>query len=140
MQKRLQECGRAFLDQIFEALCLKPEFYVLMMDNFGNYLCQKIIECTNDSQIKTLLRTLLPHMSVICLNNHGTRAVQSVIERISGSSDLIDEFLRSITGNLYEVILDVHGNHVIQNCVVQFPAVKNQIFFDIIAENCLEVA
>jgi len=60
-----------------------------------------------------LLNTLYDKMGMICLDNHGTRAVQSLIEKIKDFPELIHLFISSIYPNLLDIILDVHGNHVI---------------------------
>jgi hypothetical protein len=88
-----------------------------MRDAFGNYLCQKIISTSTLDQINMILSTLYDKLGIICLDNHGTRAVQSIIEKIKESPDLIHVFLSSIYERILDIVLDVHGNHVIQNCI-----------------------
>jgi hypothetical protein len=53
------------------------------LDPFGNYLCQKLLEFTTDEQRDTLVRNAAPSLVQIALNQHGTRALQKMIEFIS---------------------------------------------------------
>jgi hypothetical protein len=52
-------------------------------DPFGNYLCQKLLEFSNNEQRNTLVRNAAPSLVSIALNQHGTRALQKMIEFIS---------------------------------------------------------
>ena len=52
-------------------------------DPFGNYLCQKLFEFSNDDQRTVLINNAAPQMVKIALNQHGTRALQKMIEFIS---------------------------------------------------------
>lgn len=53
------------------------------IDPFGNYLCQKLLEYTNDEQRNALVSEAAPALVEIALNQHGTRALQKMIEFIS---------------------------------------------------------
>ena len=53
------------------------------LDPFGNYLCQKMLEYSNDEQRTVLINNAAPQMVKIALNQHGTRALQKMIEFIS---------------------------------------------------------
>ena len=55
----------------------------LVQDPFGNYLCQKLLEFTNDQQRDVLVSNAAPSLVQIALNQHGTRALQKMIEFIS---------------------------------------------------------
>lgn len=54
-----------------------------ILDPFGNYLCQKLLEHSNDAQRTVLVNNSAPQMVKIALNQHGTRALQKMIEYIS---------------------------------------------------------
>ena len=109
-----------------------------MQDSFGNYLCQKMIMTCSINQLDDLLEILASNMPHICLNNHGTRAVQSIIARISEEEALIKKFVASINVNLNQ-ILDDHGNHVIQNCISSFKW-NTEPLYEVITQNCVQIA
>jgi hypothetical protein len=54
-----------------------------MIDPFGNYLCQKMLEKCNDEQRTMIVEIVAPELVQIALNMHGTRAVQKLIEYLS---------------------------------------------------------
>ena len=136
LQKKLDEGNREFQESLFDKIL--PFFHKIMQDSFGNYLCQKMIQTCSEAQLARLFEVLTPQMPVICLNNHGTRAVQSIIERITGSEALITKFISIIQVNLGQ-ILDDHGNHVIQNCISSFKW-NTEPLYEVITENCLQIA
>lgn len=55
----------------------------MISDPFGNYLCQKLLEFSNDEQRTELINNAAPQLVQIALNQHGTRALQKMIEFIS---------------------------------------------------------
>src|SRR5690242_8494100 len=81
LQKKLEERNTEYLQIIFDETA--PHVLELMTDPFGNYLCQKLLGFTNDGQRNTLVRNAAPAMVSIALNQHGTRALQKMIEFIS---------------------------------------------------------
>ena len=52
-------------------------------DPFGNYLCQKLIEHSDDYQRTAIVQCVAPNLVTISKNMHGTRAVQKMIECLS---------------------------------------------------------
>lgn len=71
---------------ILEVACLLKSY---MTDPFGNYLCQKLLEFANDEQRTVLVNTAAPQLVKIALNQHGTRALQKMIEFISTQEQAI---------------------------------------------------
>lgn len=71
---------------ILEVSCLLKSY---MTDPFGNYLCQKLLEFANDEQRTVLVNTAAPQLVKIALNQHGTRALQKMIEFISTQEQAI---------------------------------------------------
>jgi hypothetical protein len=54
-----------------------------------------------------------PKLTKICLNNHGTRAVQTLIEAIKKDKPKVAKLLKALEPKIIDIILDGHGNHVI---------------------------
>jgi hypothetical protein len=64
-----------------------PEVGVLMMDPFGNYLVQKVLEICSSEQRSAVLNQACETtglMSIAC-NMHGTRALQKLVETVCSS-------------------------------------------------------
>ena len=55
----------------------------VMVNQFGNYLCQKIFEVSNQNILAALVNQLLIDLVDISLNVHGTRALQTLIEKLA---------------------------------------------------------
>ena len=55
----------------------------LLLDPFGNYLCQKLLEFSTDEQRNVICESVAQDLVNISLNMHGTRAVQKMIDFLS---------------------------------------------------------
>lgn len=110
----------------------------LMTDPFGNYLCQKLLEYCSDDERTVLIQNAAPDMVRIALNQHGTRALQKMIEHVTlpVQVSLIVEALRY---QVVELIQDLNGNHVIQKCLNKLNAADASFIFDAVGKNCVEV-
>ncbi|KAJ1820807.1 hypothetical protein LPJ75_000861, partial [Coemansia sp. RSA 2598] len=114
-------------------------FSELMTDPFGNYLCQKLFEHCNETQRTQIIRDVAPSLVEISLNMHGTRAVQKMIESLSGQ-DQIEAVINALHDSVVMLIRDLNGNHVIQKCLSQLSSKNNQFIYDSVAQSCSEVA
>ncbi|CAO3576649.1 unnamed protein product [Absidia cylindrospora] len=137
LQKKLEDPNGLHLQTIFDEIY--PHFVELMTDPFGNYLCQKLVERCNDAQRTALVDIISPDLLQICLSMHGTRAIQKLIEYLS-SSYQIKTVTLAIQPNVVALIKDLNGNHVIQKCLHRLSAEHNQFIYDIVSDNCIEVA
>ena len=54
-----------------------------LIDPFGNYLCQKLLEYSTDEQRNVICESVAQDLVNISLNMHGTRAVQKMIDFLS---------------------------------------------------------
>ena len=52
----------------------------VMTNQFGNYLCQKIIEVCQVKNLKQFVDAVLPSIVEISMDIHGTRAIQTLVE------------------------------------------------------------
>ena len=55
----------------------------VMVNQFGNYLCQKVFEAADQSILAIIVSKLQADLVEISLNIHGTRALQTLIEKIA---------------------------------------------------------
>ena len=53
-----------------------------MTNQFGNYLCQKLIEVSSKETLKLLIHAILPSIVNISMNLHGTRVIQTLVEAL----------------------------------------------------------
>jgi hypothetical protein len=107
-------------------------------DPFGNYLCQKLLEHSNDDQRTVLIRAAAPSMVKIALNQHGTRALQKMIEFIS-TPEQIQIITEALRFEVVPLIQDLNGNHVIQKCLNHLSPEDAQFIFDAVGTSCVIV-
>lgn len=111
----------------------------LMVDPFGNYLCQKLVEKIDPSRRSEIILSVAPSLATIAMNMHGTRAVQKVIELVSSPDD-IHAIRTALADVVVPLIKDLNGNHVIQKCLFHMSADENQFIYESVAKCCVEVA
>lgn len=63
----------------------------MMVDPFGNYLFQKLLERVKEKQRLVIIRRVSSNLVAAALNLHGTRSVQKVVEVCATSSSVIEE-------------------------------------------------
>ncbi|KAG0787117.1 hypothetical protein G6F57_009003 [Rhizopus arrhizus] len=125
-------------DLIFNELY--SHFNELMIDPFGNYFCQKLLDKCTDEQRTKIVHIASPHLAQAALNIHGTRAVQRLIETIS-TPEQIDSVIHALNPSVTALIKNLNGNHVIQKCLHYLSKEeKNQFIYDAICIHCVEVA
>lgn len=110
----------------------------LMTDPFGNYLCQKLLEYCNDEERTVLIQNASRDLVRIALNQHGTRALQKMIEFISTPGQ-IQTIIESLRHEVVPLIQDLNGNHVIQKCLNKLSPLDAQFIFDAVGTHCVDV-
>ncbi|XP_061350091.1 putative pumilio homolog 8, chloroplastic [Gastrolobium bilobum] len=114
----------------------------LMMDPFGNYLVQKLLDvCREDQRLQiVLMLTKEPGLLVrTSLNLHGTRVVQKLIGTLNSRKQI--SLVRSaIQPGFLDLIKDLNGNHVIQRCLQCFSCEDNEFIFEAAAKFCVDIA
>ncbi|KAK2751378.1 hypothetical protein FQN55_001115 [Onygenales sp. PD_40] len=136
LQRKLEEQNPAHVQLIF----LETHHHVveLMTDPFGNYLCQKLLEYSNDEQRTALINNAAPQLVKIALNQHGTRALQKMIEFISTPEQTLT-VINALKDCVVELVQDLNGNHVIQKCLNRLSATDAQFIYDAVGRSCVKV-
>lgn len=111
----------------------------LMVDPFGNYLVQKLLEKVNEEQRITLVRNASSQFVTIALDPHGTRALQKLVECINTQQEA-EIIVKSLSSDVVSLSRDLNGNHVIQKCLQRLTPEDSQFIFDAAANNCLKIA
>ncbi|GAB7354817.1 hypothetical protein MBLNU459_g5204t2 [Dothideomycetes sp. NU459] len=136
LQKKLEDRATEHIQLIFDET--NTHVVELMTDPFGNYLCQKLLEYCNDDQRTVLIRNAAPQMVKIAVNQHGTRALQKMIEFIS-TREQIQIIIEALQFEVVHLIQDLNGNHVIQKCLNHLSPEDAQFIFDAVGTNCVVV-
>eukprot|EP00979_Chaetoceros_neogracilis_P005134 scaffold896_cov233-Chaetoceros_neogracile.AAC.4 len=126
-----------------------------MVDPFGNYLFQKILEKITRPERILLIKTVSPRLVNASLNLHGTRSVQKVVELCAidetnddkskkgsqSSKETAAEILtKALTPAAARLCIDSHGNHVIQRILLKLPYQYSQFVFEAVANSVGDVA
>lgn len=107
-------------------------------DPFGNYLCQKLLEYCNEMQRTTLINNTSPNMVTVGFNQHGTRALQKMIDSVTLTQQ-VRMIQNSLEHHVTPLIQDLNGNHVIQKCLNKFSATDAQFIFNAVGRDAIIV-
>jgi Pumilio-family RNA binding repeat len=108
------------------------------LDPFGNYLCQKLLEYSENAQRTALIARAAPAMVSIALNQHGTRALQKMVEYVS-TPEQVDIIVMALKDCVVELVQDLNGNHVIQKCLNKLGPENSQFIFEAVGLHCVIV-
>lgn len=121
-----------------------------MVDPFGNYLFQKILEKVTPEERIMLIKSVSPRLVNASLNLHGTRSVQKVVELCSmdeqngfpstGEESAADILTASLSPAAARLCIDSHGNHVIQRILLKLGPKHSKFVFDAVAASVGDVA
>lgn len=136
LQKKLEERSPDHIHMIW--METNQHVVELMTDPFGNYLCQKLLEYCNDEERTILIENAAQDLVRIALNQHGTRALQKMIEFISTPGQ-IQTIIEALRYQVVELIQDLNGNHVIQKCLNKLSPTDAQFIFDAVGHHCVDV-
>ena len=165
LQQALDEDGSTAATAILnEGLTFWAE---AMVDPFGNYLFQKILERITPEERITLVKSVSTRLVNASLNLHGTRSVQKIVEvcaadeeeaedeeldesnKEGGSKNkpkkkpketaarILSEALKPSAARL---CIDSHGNHAIQRILLKLPYQYTSFIFDAVAVSVEDVA
>ncbi|GLU16196.1 hypothetical protein SLE2022_326410 [Rubroshorea leprosula] len=114
----------------------------VMLDPFGNYLMQKLLEvCSEEQRMQIVVMvTKEPGQLVrISLNTYGTRVIQKLIETLKCRQEisLVKSGLKS---GILDLIKDLNGIHVLQRCLQCLSKEDNEFIFDAAAKFCVDIA
>ncbi|KAI9893724.1 MAG: hypothetical protein M1814_005940 [Vezdaea aestivalis] len=127
LQRKLEERNPLYVRMIFEEVY--QGVVELMTDPFGNYLCQKLLEHANDDQRTALIGTAAPQLVRIAVNQHGTRALQRMIDFLT-TPEQVAIVIIALRDDVVSLIKDLNGNHVIQKCLNKMSSEDAQFIFD----------
>eukprot|EP01091_Cochliopodium_minus_P012529 TRINITY_DN3814_c0_g1_i1.p1 TRINITY_DN3814_c0_g1~~TRINITY_DN3814_c0_g1_i1.p1 ORF type:complete len:738 (-),score=215.68 TRINITY_DN3814_c0_g1_i1:164-2377(-) len=137
LQKKIEEETETTVPIIFNEI--HQHFAELMVDPFGNYLCQKLLDHCNDLQRLQIIESVGTELVYVAQNMHGTRAVQKLIECLTLPQQ-ITKIIEAFSYNVVQLIQDLNGNHVIQRCLNKLSSQDNQFIYDAVTKSCVEVA
>ncbi|KAG7194448.1 protein necessary for high temperature growth [Scheffersomyces spartinae] len=118
---------------------IHPYLYELIIDPFGNYLIQKLTMYCNESNLNLMMEILQLCLFQISINQHGTRALQKIIDNLSNDYQL-SLLIKGLKPYIIELIKDLNGNHVIQKILNKYSPENCQFIYDSIIQDLFPVA
>ena len=145
IQKKIEEKNNEFTSKFYEQI--KNNLFEIFNDQYGNYVIQKFVEHCDKKILSSMLKKLYygannennfkNYLLEISLNPYGTRALQKMLENLSSimNEDDINILLKFSQGNIYQMIKDINGNHVIQSII---ESIKNKDYLSPIYKEMCE--
>ncbi|KAK3012334.1 hypothetical protein RJ639_011635 [Escallonia herrerae] len=140
LQKKVEEGKPEDIELIFSEL--KDHIGELMVDQFGNYLIQKLFELCNEEQMTQILISVIRDdhsLKNICHDTHGTSAMQKFLEHLT-THDQRSLVVAVLSGITVDLTKSTQGHHVIEHCLKFFSDESISHILDVVAANCLEIA
>ncbi|KAG8090708.1 hypothetical protein GUJ93_ZPchr0011g28072 [Zizania palustris] len=117
LQKVLNGGNQEDIEKVFAEII--DHIGELMVDPFGNYLVQKLLENCRDGQRMRIISeiTRVPgELITVACNMHGTRAVQKVIET-TNTPDQVSKVVSALSPGAMRLMTDTNGSHVAHRCL-----------------------
>jgi len=138
LQHKLDEGGPDVFSAVFNEVA--SHAVELMMDPFGNYLCQKLMEMSSPRQLEVLLDKTYSSLVNISLNMHGARAVQKLIDVVRIVPSCMGRLVAALDFAVVALTKDPNGNHVVQRCLESLPGDAHGFIFRAVAKDIQDVA
>ena len=152
IQKKIEEKSSEFSSKLYEQI--KNNLFEIINDQYGNYVIQKLVEHCEKKIISSMLKKLSYNLNLnsdnifynkieknylyeISINPYGTRALQKMLDNLSSSmtEEDINIILKFSKGNIYSMIKDINGNHVVQSIIEN---IENKDYLSVIYKEMTE--
>ena len=110
-----------------------------MVDQYGNYFCQKLLQSSSSQQRLQILKALKPNIVKISCDKKGTHSMQCLIEMINMGSES-EELQEGIQGHVIELAFDPHGTHVLQKVMLCMKEEQIDFIFNPVYESLVELS
>lgn len=139
LQKKIDECPSVASEIIYPKIL--NIIIELSCDQFGNYFIQKVIEYLSPAHIEDFLKNkITPNFAPMCFNQHGTRVIQKVFEKIISIDYLLKYYTKLLIPNLKAFIVDPNATHIIIKYVSLVQSPGNDFIIEFLSKNVYEIA
>ncbi|KAF7144222.1 hypothetical protein RHSIM_Rhsim05G0089100 [Rhododendron simsii] len=127
LKKKIEEKNKEEIELIF--LEVKDHVRELMVDQYGNYPIQKIFEVCDQDQMTQMLLLVVSeehYLMSICVDTHGTRAMQKMLEHLTAPEQV--SLAMSVISRIALVLTkSMSGYRVIERCLKSFTNEQNRV-------------
>jgi hypothetical protein len=110
LQKEMTKAKVGLID--FLVNDIGKDFPWIMVDNYGNYFCQRLLSSCSGEQRVQILRLIQSDFISICTDKRGTHTIQTIIDTLSIPEE--EKILKNcLVGKVFELSIDQQGTHVI---------------------------
>lgn len=113
---------------------LLPNIAILMVDVYGNYICQTLFHNCSANHRLSILQHLQPALVDISFNPRGTHALQNLIAMMNMREEE-EIYQAAFKGHIVKMSKDLNASHVVQRLLV---TVSNRYFITREVKGCVE--
>ena len=118
LQEKLEKDSNNFLTNLFPDIILNITEFI--KDSFANYFIQKMFHYLNEEQILYILKLLHPNFLDICIDKHGTRVIQRIMDYLT-TYKTRQLFFYIIKPIFCKILNEYNGTHIIYKFFQFFP-------------------
>ena len=111
----------------------------VMMDVYGNYFCQKIIQTSTSSQITLMINYIKKDFVQIAKDYSGTHVLQAILDAVS-TQEQETIIINSIANSQLEMAYDNNATHVLQKIIQRIPEERRSSLNEVILNNIKDLA
>ena len=127
------------INKIFYPKLYWVTIYELCNDLFGNYFIQVLIPELNDNNLISFSNLIINNLLNLCLNPHGTRVVQILINNIKDNKfNLLLLFKNALSQIMDKLINNLNGSFVLMHYAKLIQ--DNDMIYDFLNKNIVEIA
>ena len=139
LQKKIDSDSSWGTEKVFPIIMQNGVLLDMILDPFGNYLIQKLLEYLKEDDLRTIISMITPDFYKIGINLHGTRVIQKLVERLENQK-LFRQFITSIQPHFYDLMKNVNGTHIIIKMSSTLKNVNIEPLYYCIDENLIDLA
>lgn len=114
---------------------IKTRISELILDQFGNYLVQKLVELLSKKDLYEIICNIEQKIIFISKNAFGTRVLQKIIS-ISNNNEINGKIINQISKyDCLDLVLDNNASHVISSLIISVPIKELSFLFKIFIDN-----
>ena len=140
LQEKLKTTKQFMEEKLFPSI--QNNLSELGCDAFGNYFLQALIDIFSSQNLDLFLDLIKDNFKNMCTNQHGTRVIQKIIDKVSNDENLSKKLEKILnTKDLGLIIKSPYGNHIVQKFLtcIHFKELTKFIY-DYIFLNFMNVA
>ena len=137
------EKSKKFVNKVFFPY-IKSSIVELMLDKFGNYVIQKMLESLNEKNFLSFMDLISSEFKTIAFSPYGTRVIQKIIERMQDKHDfgraIWKVLFRYLRNNVAEMSINKNSNYIIRKLLESIDSRRAEFLLEEIKNSFLEIS